>query len=44
MVVFLSAINREAADRICGKRLKAVLPGLLTALEQPYASCASGGW
>jgi hypothetical protein len=24
----------EAADRICGKRLKAVLPGLLTALEQ----------
>ena len=24
----------EAADRICGKRLKAVLPGLVTALEQ----------
>jgi hypothetical protein len=24
----------EAADRICGKRLKAVLPGLITALEQ----------
>src|SRR5262245_46692857 len=24
----------EAADRICGKRLKAVLPSLLTALEQ----------
>jgi hypothetical protein len=24
----------EAADRICGKRLQAVLPGLLTALEQ----------
>jgi hypothetical protein len=24
----------EAADRICEKRLKAVLPGLLTALEQ----------
>src|SRR5436305_561942 len=24
----------EAADRICGKRLKAILPGLVTALEQ----------
>ncbi|HLJ96673.1 MAG TPA: ISNCY family transposase, partial [Gemmataceae bacterium] len=24
----------EAADRICGKRLKAILPGLITALEQ----------
>lgn len=24
----------EAADRICGKRLKAVLPGLIAALEQ----------
>ena len=24
----------EAADRICGKRLKAVLPGLLSALER----------
>jgi hypothetical protein len=24
----------EAADRICGKRLKAVLPGLVAALEQ----------
>ena len=24
----------EAADRICGKRLKAVLPGLITSLEQ----------
>lgn len=25
----------EAADRICGKRLKAILPGLLAALEHP---------
>src|SRR5262249_32818583 len=24
----------EAADRICGKRLRAILPGLLTALER----------
>jgi hypothetical protein len=24
----------EAADRICGKRLKAILPGLITALER----------
>ncbi|HLJ98142.1 MAG TPA: hypothetical protein VKU02_33590, partial [Gemmataceae bacterium] len=27
-------VLREAADRICGKRLKALLPSLITALEQ----------
>jgi hypothetical protein len=39
----------EAADRICGKRLKAILPGLISAMERHghlalYIGLAAWGW